>query len=54
MSDDSFALDSIADNTILLRKELNEANRLKRLELKLLYNIPDFDLEDWGLTDQVE
>ena len=35
-----------------IANELAEMNRLKRLELKLKYNIPDFDLEDWGVVDK--
>tara|TARA_B110000438_G_scaffold247638_1_gene249880 strand:+ start:3059 stop:3208 length:150 start_codon:yes stop_codon:yes gene_type:complete len=35
-----------------IANELAEANRLKRLELKLRYNIPEFDLESWGLVDK--
>jgi len=35
-----------------IANELAEANRLKRLELKLKYNIPEFDLESWGLVDK--
>lgn len=35
-----------------IRKELKESNRLKILEIKLKYNIPEFDLPDWDLVDQ--
>lgn len=35
-----------------IANELAEMNRLKRLELKLKYQIPDFDLEDWGVVDK--
>jgi hypothetical protein len=35
-----------------IANELAESNRLKRLELKLKYDISEFDLEDWGLVDK--
>ena len=35
-----------------IANEFAESNRLKRLELKLKYNIPEFDLENWGLVDK--
>lgn len=35
-----------------IANELAESNRLKILELKLRYNIPEFDLESWGLVDK--
>jgi len=35
-----------------IANEFAESNRLKRLELKLKYNIPEFDLESWGLVDK--
>lgn len=35
-------------------KELKEANRLKRLEIRLKYNIPEFDLSAWDLIDEVD
>jgi len=40
------------DKLLKSANELAEANRLKRLELKLKYNIPEFDLESWGLVDK--
>jgi hypothetical protein len=27
-------------------------NRLKRLELKMKYQIPEWDLNDWGVVDK--
>ena len=42
----------LIENEINISNELAESNRLKRLELKLKYNIPEFDLEDWGLVDK--
>jgi hypothetical protein len=42
----------LIENEINISNELAESNRLKRLELKLKYNIPEFDLEDWGIVDK--
>ena len=35
-----------------IANELAEMNRLKRLELKMKYQIPEFDLEDWKVVDK--
>lgn len=35
-----------------IANELAEMNRLKRLELKMKYQIPEFDLNDWGVVDK--
>jgi hypothetical protein len=35
-----------------IANELAEMNRLKRLELKMKYQIPEWDLNDWGVVDK--
>ena len=35
-----------------IANELAEMNRLKRLELKMKYQIPEFDLNDWQVVDK--
>ena len=37
-----------------IAKEFKESNRLKRLEIRLKYNIPEFDLSAWDLIDEVD
>ena len=37
-----------------ISNEIKESNRLKRLEIRLKYNIPEFDLSAWDLIDNVE
>lgn len=35
-----------------IANELAEMNRLKRLELKMKYQIPEFDLNEWQVVDK--